>query len=135
MPWHGWVGWKNHHDHLYEPPPHPTHLCPHLPAPNSVRGGKNCICVHGSCQPQRFAFLHRRPRESSLLPLPDNISSVFHSGRNLCRGSGLEIPLPAMSVGWREGYLLHLRTIVSFLSFFFFCFFAYINNVLFIRHK
>lgn len=42
------------------------------------------------------------PRESSLLPLPDNISPVFHSGRNLCRGSGLEIALPAQDEG-RDG--------------------------------
>lgn len=46
--------------------------------------------------------LPRRPRESSLLPLPDNISPVFHSGRNPCRGSGLEIALPAQDEG-RDG--------------------------------
>lgn len=46
--------------------------------------------------------LPRWPQGSSLLPLPDNISPVFHSGRNLCRGSGLEIALPVQDEG-RDG--------------------------------
>lgn len=46
--------------------------------------------------------LPRRPRESGLLPLPDNISPVFRGGRNPCRGSGLEIALPAPDEG-RDG--------------------------------
>lgn len=43
-----------------------------------------------------------QPQESSLLPLPDNISPGFHSGRNLCRGSGLEITVPMQDRG-RDG--------------------------------
>lgn len=90
--------WEGVHSQLHHPFPPLGHI---LPAQTLLLGENSSVfwCqegkvkgmwVHwpGHCQPQQS--LLRRPQESSLLPLPDNISPAFHSGRNLCRGLGLE---------------------------------------------